>query len=155
MASLHIEQPNDDSGLQDWQHVHNTIVPSAAMSLDEVRDRAHRYRLEVAYREDELIGCTTVRPPEDDPSAATLIVRVLPVQRRQGYGEQLYARGMTQAQALGATAIETIVLASNLDGLRFAEAHGFVEVSRYLPPDDTVPFITLRSSPAATPPPRS
>ena len=39
---------------------------------------------------------------------------------------------------------ETIVLASDLDGLRVARGHGFIEVSRYLPPADEEPFITLR-----------
>jgi hypothetical protein len=33
---------------------------------------------------------------------------------------------------------------ANVDGLRFAHSHGFVEVSRYLPPEDDDPFITLR-----------
>jgi GNAT superfamily N-acetyltransferase len=97
------------------------------VSLDEVRDRVRRNRLEVAYLDDELVGCTTLRPPAGDSSTATLIVRVLPVHRRRGYGEQLYARGITQAQALGATAIETSVLPSNLDGLQFAKAHRYVK----------------------------
>lgn len=61
-----------------------------------------------------------------------------------GFGEELYARGLTQARKLGANVIETVVLASNLDGLRFAKQHGFVEVDRYLLPGDSVPFIDLR-----------
>lgn len=40
--------------------------------------------------------------------------------------------------------IETVVLFSNLDGLRFAKNHGFAETERYLLPGDTVPWITLR-----------
>jgi len=45
---------------------------------------------------------------------------------------------------MGGETIETIVLESNADGVRFATAHGFVEVDRYLPPGDDDPFITLR-----------
>ena len=37
-----------------------------------------------------------------------------------------------------------IVLASNVDGLRFAESHGYVEVERYLLDGDDIPFVTLR-----------
>jgi len=51
---------------------------------------------------------------------------------------------MKVARGFGGPGFETIVLASNLDGLRFALGHGFVEVSRYLPPGDQEPFITLR-----------
>ena len=45
---------------------------------------------------------------------------------------------------LGADRIETIIWASNVDGLRFALANGFVEISRYLPEDEEVPYLTLR-----------
>jgi hypothetical protein len=38
------------------------------------------------------------------------------------------------------------VLVSNGDGLRFAQAHGFVEVERYLLPGDSIPYVTLRLS---------
>jgi hypothetical protein len=40
--------------------------------------------------------------------------------------------------------IETVVLSSNLDGLRFAQKHGFVQIDRYLLPGDTIPWIDLR-----------
>jgi GNAT superfamily N-acetyltransferase len=84
-----------------------------------------------------------VRPPVGDPATATVIVRMLAAHRRRGYGEEFLARELAQAGALGARAIETIVLESCTDGLRFAESHGFVEVSRYLPEGDDDPFITL------------
>ena len=135
-----------DSGaaLQDWQHVHNVIVPPAAMSIEEARERAERYHLEVAYLGDVLVGCSTVRPPTDDAPEATVIARVLPAHRRQGFGEEIYARGLERARTFGAEVIETVVLASNEDGVRFAQKHGFAEVERYVLPGDTVPWITLR-----------
>jgi L-amino acid N-acyltransferase YncA len=153
VSNLRIVQPYDETGLEDWQHVHNVIVPPAAMSLDEVRERSLRYRLEVAYLGDVLVGCTTVRPPAEETATATVIARVLTEHRGRGFGEKLYARGLGQARELGAEVIETCVLASNEDGLRFAEKHGFVEVERYsLPveveryslPGDTVQWIDLR-----------
>ena len=144
MPTLRIEQANDDAGLEDWRYVHNLIIPTATLSLDEVRERSRRNHLEVAYLDSDRVGCTTVRPPVGDASAATVIARVLPAHRRQGLGEELYARGLGRARACGAKVIETIVLASNADGLRFAQQHGFVEASRYLRPGDSVPFITLR-----------
>jgi ribosomal protein S18 acetylase RimI-like enzyme len=122
-----------------------------------VRERAGRNHLEVAYLEGEPVGCMTVRPPAGTgpitgagpptgagPSTATVIARILPAHRRQGFGERLYQRGLEHAHALGATDIETVVLASNEGGLRFAEAHGFVEIDRYVLPGDTTAYIDLR-----------
>jgi GNAT superfamily N-acetyltransferase len=86
-----------------------------------------------------------VRPPtEERPDTATVITRVLPPYRRRGYGGELYARGVAVARGTGAAALETVVLASNGDGLRFALAHGFTEVERYLLDGDTIPWIDLR-----------
>ncbi|MCX4822310.1 GNAT family N-acetyltransferase [Streptomyces sp. NBC_01142] len=144
MTDLRIEQADGDAMLQDWQYVHNVIIPTDTLSLDEVRERVQRYRLEVAYLGDVLVGCSTVRPPTSDASVATVIARVLPAHRGQGFGEELYARGLAHARKLGADVIETVVLASNVDGLRFAQAHGFVEVEKYLLPGDSVPWFTLR-----------
>jgi len=48
------------------------------------------------------------------------------------------------ARELGAEVIETVVLSSNEDGLRFALKHGFVETERYLLPGDSIPWIDLR-----------
>ncbi|HEU4945710.1 MAG TPA: GNAT family N-acetyltransferase [Kribbella sp.] len=144
MPNLRIEQVDGDAMLQDWQYVHNVIIPTAALSLDEVRERVERNLLEVAYHGDVLVGCSTVRPPTSETAVATVIARVLPAHRGQGFGGELYARGLARARELGAGVIETIVLASNVDGLRFAQARGFVEVDSYLLPGDSVPFITLR-----------
>ncbi|SCF06059.1 Acetyltransferase (GNAT) family protein [Streptomyces sp. LcepLS] len=83
-----------------------------------------------------------MRPPRD--GVATVIARVLPAHRRRGYGTELYAHALRQARALGATAIETCVLASNEDGLRFARAHGFTETDRYVLPGSTIPWVDLR-----------
>lgn len=142
MTALRIE-PAGEATLADWQHVHNLIIPTAPLSLDEVRERVGRNRLEVAYRGDVLVGNSTVRPPAD--GVATVIVRVLPEQRRRGYGAELLARSVVVAGELGARGLETIVLESNVDGLRFARTHGFVdEVDRYLPDGDDVAFVTLR-----------
>lgn len=130
--------------LQQWRHVHNVIVPPAAMDLDEVRERSRRYRLRNAYVGDVLVGCSTVRPPEGEDAVATVIARVLPEYRRRGYGTQLYEDGLAQARVLGAEVIETCVLAVNEDGLRFAEARGFVEIDRYVLDGETDEWLDLR-----------
>ncbi|WP_030852850.1 GNAT family N-acetyltransferase [Streptomyces sp. NRRL F-4474] len=128
------------------QYVHNLIIPVDVLSLDEVRTRTGRNRMEVAYLNAVLVGCTTVRPPTDDNGAtATVIARILPEYRRRGLGTRLSQRALGQARALDAQVIETVVLASNPDGLRFAEHHGFTEIERYLlRENDTVPWIDLR-----------
>ncbi|MEU9569138.1 GNAT family N-acetyltransferase [Streptomyces massasporeus] len=146
MSELHIEQPSDDAGLGDWQHVHNVVIPAHTLSLAEVRERAERNHLEVAYLGDVLVGCSTVRPPAGDSLTATVIARTLPAHRGRGFGTELYARGVDRARELGAKAIETVVLSSNEDGLRFAQKRGFVEIERYLLPGDTIPWVDLRLS---------
>jgi GNAT superfamily N-acetyltransferase len=145
VSELSFVRPTGDPALADWQHVHNTIIPTDVLSLDDVRERAGRNHLEVAYLDGRAVGCSTVRPPTgDDPSTATVIARVLPTHRRQGFGGRLYRRGLEHARGLGATVIETVVLASNEDGLRFAEAGGFREVDRYVLPGDTIAYVDLR-----------
>jgi GNAT superfamily N-acetyltransferase len=67
-----------------------------------------------------------------------VIARVLPEHRGQGFGSRLYAHGLAGARELGGDGIATIVLAANVDGLRFALARGFVEVERYVLPGDTM-----------------
>nr|WP_241266879.1 GNAT family N-acetyltransferase [Streptomyces scabichelini] len=132
--------------MNDWQHVHNVVVPPFHLSLHAVRERAGRNHMEVAYADDVLVGCSTVRPPEGDEAVVTVIARVLAEHRRQGFGEQLYARGLERARQWGAGVIETLVLESNQDGLRFALKHGFVEVERYVLPGQTIPEIALQLS---------
>lgn len=132
--------------LKDWQYVHNVIIPTHSLSLDDVRERVRRNHLEIAYLDGDLVGCSTVRPPTDETPTATVIARVLADHRGRGFGEELYARGLDRARELGAEVIETVVLSSNEDGLRFALKHGFVEIERYLLPGDTIPWIDLRLS---------
>ncbi|MBW8737344.1 MAG: GNAT family N-acetyltransferase [Streptomyces turgidiscabies] len=136
----------DEVALEDWRLVHNLIVPPAAMSLDDVRARSARNRLEVAYLGDTLVGCSTVRPPagDGDQAVATVIARVLPGFRRRGFGAEIYARGLGLARELGADRIETVVLAANHDGLAFALRHGFVEVERYVLEGESDLWVDLR-----------
>ncbi|MEV6169266.1 GNAT family N-acetyltransferase [Streptomyces sp. NPDC051954] len=143
-AILRLEPVADDAMLEQWRHVHNVIVPPAALDLEEVRERSGRYRLENAYLGDELVGCSTVRPPQGEQTVATVIARVLPQHRRQGFGKALYEKGLEHARVLGADVIETCVLAANEDGVRFAEARGFVEVERYVLPGENDQWIDLR-----------
>ncbi|MFD5795033.1 GNAT family N-acetyltransferase [Streptomyces diastatochromogenes] len=147
MTDLRIETVDSDATLEQWRHVHNVIVPPAAMSLDDARERRGRYRLENAYLGDVLVGCSTVRPPEGEDAVATVIARVLPEFRRRGFGTALYENGVAHARVLGARVVETCVLAVNVDGLRFAERHGFVEIERYVLDGETEEWVDLRLEP--------
>jgi GNAT superfamily N-acetyltransferase len=118
--------------LEQWRHVHNVVVPPAAMSTAEAEERLSRYRLENAYLGDVLVGCSTVRPPEGDGAAATVIARVLPAFRGRGIGTALYENGLAHARVPGAGPLRTCVLAADADGLRFARARGFTETERYV-----------------------
>ncbi|MFI0538919.1 GNAT superfamily N-acetyltransferase [Streptomyces canus] len=147
MTHLRIEPVVGDGMAEEWRHVHNVIVPPAAMELEDVRERGRRYRLENAYLGDVLVGCSTVRPPQGEDAVATVIARVLPEYRGRGFGTALYEKGLDHARVLGARVIETCVLAVNGDGTRFALARGFVEVDRYVLDGGSDEWIDLRLGP--------
>ncbi|MFE3636896.1 GNAT family N-acetyltransferase [Streptomyces cellostaticus] len=144
MTDLHLEAVQGDGMLEQWRYVHNLVVPPAAMSLAGARTRAGRYRLVNAYLGEELVGCSTVRPPAGDEAVATVIARVLPGFRRRGLGAAIYEDGLAHARGLGAGAVETCVLAVNEDGLRFAARRGFVEVDRYVLDGQDDEWVDLR-----------
>ena len=99
MNDLRIEAVAGDAMLEQWRHVHNVIVPPAAMTPDDVRERLARgFRLDNAYAGDVLVGCSTVRPPQGEEAVATVIARVLPGHRGQGYGRALYEAGLAHAR---------------------------------------------------------
>jgi len=129
--------------LSEWRAVHNEIIPTAPLSAEEVRERSGRHLLTVAYDDDILVGCATVRPPADGSSTATVIVRILRPFRRRGLGTTYLEHELAAARAGGATRIETVVLASNEEGLEFAQARGFVEHDRYVLEGQTIPFVDL------------
>ncbi|MDH6435272.1 GNAT superfamily N-acetyltransferase [Streptomyces sp. SAI-144] len=147
VTDLRIEPVVGDGMLEQWRYVHNVIVPPAAMSVEGARERVGRYRLENAYLGDTLVGCSTVRPPQGDDAVATVIARVLPDYRGQGFGTALYEKGLDHARVLGARVIETCVLAVNGDGVRFALARGFVEVDRYVLDGESDEWVDLRLEP--------
>jgi GNAT superfamily N-acetyltransferase len=129
--------------LEAWRAIHNTVIPTAPLSADEVAERATRNRLTLAYDGELLVGNATARPPRDE-GTATVIIRILPEHRRRGLGSAYLEHELSQARALEPRSIETVVLASNADGLAFASARGFVEVDRYLLDGDAIPFVDLR-----------
>jgi GNAT superfamily N-acetyltransferase len=147
VSDLRFTQATADATLRDWQHIHNVTIPAHHLSLDDVRDRAQRHHLEVVYLGDVPVGCSTVRPPEDDTRTATVIARVLADHRGRGIGAELYTRGLFKAWELGAEQIETVVLAANGSGLRFARKHGFVETERYVLPGETATWIDMKLAP--------
>ncbi|MFI9152918.1 GNAT family N-acetyltransferase [Streptomyces sp. NPDC053367] len=144
MTDLRIEPVVGDAMLRQWRHVHNVIVPPAAMSLDDVRERAARHRLCNAYAGDELVGCSTVRAPQGEERAVMVIARVLPEHRRRGFGTALYEDGLAHARVQGAGAVDTCVLAVNEEGLAFARARGFTETERYTLDGESDVWIDLR-----------
>jgi GNAT superfamily N-acetyltransferase len=146
MSGLRFERPTTDKTLEEWRLVHNVVIPTAPLSLEEVRERSQRNYLEIAYLDDVVVGNSTVWPPTDEIDVARVIARVLPDHRRRGFGEQIYARAVERAKGTGATVLGTVVLASNTDGLRFAQKHGFVETERYLRPEDEIPWIELEAA---------
>ena len=100
MTDLDIKRVDGTAGdeeLEAWRYVHNTIIPTHLLSLADVRERAERHHLELAYVDGVLVGNSTVRLPEGDTATATVIARVLAEHRKQGFGEQLYERALRRA----------------------------------------------------------
>jgi RimJ/RimL family protein N-acetyltransferase len=133
--------------LAEWREIHNEIIATSPLSEDEVAERATRNQLTVAYVGDTLVGCATLRPPAGESGTATVIVRILASFRRRGFGAAYLDRVLAESRALSDGRIETVVLESNADGLRFAEKHGFVEHDRYVVDGQTVPFVDLHLEP--------
>ncbi|MGN6597673.1 MAG: GNAT family N-acetyltransferase [Actinomycetes bacterium] len=129
--------------LQDWRSIHNTVIPTSPLSADEVAERSIRHRLTLAYVDGELVGNATVRPPQEPAGVATVIVRILPGHRHRGYGTRYLEAELGEARRLGARRIETVVLASNTEGLAFALARGFVEHDRYVLDGESTAFVDL------------
>jgi GNAT superfamily N-acetyltransferase len=133
----------DEQTVADWQRIHNEIIPTDPLSLEEVRERSGRHHLELAYVGDDAVGNSTVRRPSAD-EGAMVIARVLPAYRRRGIGTLLFERGLEVARSWAdERPVETVVLASNTDGLAFALARGFVQVETYLLPGASVPYVSL------------
>jgi len=132
--------PADTGARQrDWRYVHNVVIPTDPLSDGDVAERAGRNRLEVAYSGAELVGCSTVRPA-NEVEPVTVIARVLPELRGRGFGRALFAHCMRGISG----PVQTIVLASNADGLDFALRRGFIEVDRYVLDGDVIAYVELR-----------
>jgi RimJ/RimL family protein N-acetyltransferase len=126
-----------------WRDIHNAVIPAHTLTSDEVLERRMRNRLTLAYDGDDLVGNATIRPPRPDQTTATVIVRILPEYRRRGFGSEYLSAVLADARSMGARRIETIVLASNEDGLAFAVRHGFVEFDRYVLEGETTEYVDL------------
>jgi RimJ/RimL family protein N-acetyltransferase len=139
---LRIEDVTDATAHQ-WAEIHNRIIPADPLSDDDVRERMARNHLTLAYDGDVLVGNATLRPPNNDERIATVIVRVLPEHRGKGYGTEYYDWVLERAAELQPARIDTVVLAANADGLRFAENLGFEEHDRYVLDGDTSEWVDL------------
>ena len=126
-----------------WRDIHNAVIPAHPLTSDDVHERRTRNSLTLAYDGQELVGNATIRPPRPEAMTATVIVRVLPQYRRNGCGSEYLAAMLAEARGMGARRIETVVLASNEDGLAFAGRHGFVEFDRYVIDGETAAYVGL------------
>ena len=150
MSDLSLARVADEVIADAWAQVHNLIIPSNPLTVEQVVERSTVYVLDVAYLGGVVVGCSTVRPASAE-EPVTVIVRILPAWRRRGWGSVLLAHALTHARAFGAVHVQTIVHASNADGLEFAVHRGFVETDRYTLEGDSVPYVHLARSLDADP----
>jgi len=78
--------PVDPDRLAAWRAIHNETIPTDTLRDEDVRLRAAKHLLTLAYDGDEAIGCATVRPPEVGSLTAIVIVRILAPFRGKGQG---------------------------------------------------------------------
>ena len=121
----------DDDNAEDWRILHNTLVPMRPLTIEDVVATRRRYRLTLAYMDDQLVGNATLRPPVQPDQQAAVIVRIAPAVRRQGLGTEYSQVVVREARKLGAKSLATVVLADNVGGVAFALRAGLVEVARY------------------------
>ena len=126
-----------------WGQIHNRVIPAGPLSEDEVRQRMRRHRLTLAYDGDVVVGNATLRPPTSGSRTATVIVRVLPELRGRGHGTEYAAWILAEAERLGIDRLETVVLGSNVSGLRFALRRGFQEFDRYTLDGGSTEYVEL------------
>ncbi|WP_426566428.1 GNAT family N-acetyltransferase [Angustibacter sp. McL0619] len=129
-----------------WREIHNRVIAPSPLSLDDVRERLTRNRLTLGYVDGVVVGNATLRPPTSGQRKVTVIVRVLPEHRGRGYGTEYAAWILSEAAALGVDRVETVVLAANDAGLRFALRHGFVEHDRYTVTEGGAEYVDLSLS---------
>jgi GNAT superfamily N-acetyltransferase len=135
--------PVSPDAVDSWRDIHNAIIPVHVLTSDQVLERLTRNSLTLAFVGDDLVGNATIRPPEPASMIATVIVRILPEYRRQGLGSEYLDAMLAEARGMGARRIETVVLASNEDGVSFAAKHGFVEFERYILDGETAEYVGL------------
>ena len=145
MSDLTFTRVTDDLTADAWAQVHNQIIPSDPLTVAQVVERSKLYVLDLATIDGMTVGCSTVRPALGE-EPVTVIVRILPTCRRRGLGSALLAHALAHAAAWDAVHGQTIVHASNADGLEFALRRGFVETDRYTLEGESVPYIHLASS---------
>ena len=82
MTALTFTRVTDELTATAWLQVHNKIVPSDPLTLEQLASRSTAYALDLANLHGAVVGCSTVRPATDD-DPVTVIVRVLPAFRRR------------------------------------------------------------------------
>ena len=135
--------PVEESTAHLWGEIHNRIIPADPLSDADVLERMGRNQLTLAYVGDVAVGNATLRPPTEGSRTVTVIVRVLPEHRGRGLGAEYADWVLARAAELAPDRVETVVLAANQDGLRFAVRLGFVEHDRYVLDGDTAEWVDL------------
>ncbi len=126
---IELVTPDAAESIENWQRIHNEIVPTDPLSLEQVTERAKCNQLHLGFVDKVAVACSTVRPPSDN--AVVVIVRVVATARRMGIGSELYAYLLNHDWVASAKAIETVVLASNPAGLSYALHRQFEIIDDY------------------------
>lgn len=130
---------------------HHATTPQAWAEADNQRDPKCRQRRWVAAHDAGVVGFAGYSQHIFDyhPQKFHVTLQVLPIFRRQGIGSALYEQLMAGLRPFDPLRLRADGYGNLLDGVRFMERHGFVEVFRERPLHlnvmacDTEPFSGL------------
>jgi len=121
-----------DVDLEAWTRVRNLVEVENPTTLEDVR-KGLRHQPETRHwiAEDggRAVGCVHVSR-SSVPDRAFLLPRVVPEARGRGVGTALVQATLEAIRELGCDTVRSHVDGADLEALRFAARHGFVEVDR-------------------------
>lgn len=121
-----------DDDLELWTRVRNLVEVDNPTTIEDVRDGLRRQpetRHWLAEDGGEAVGCAFVARSSVQ-GRAFLLPRVVREARGRGVGTALLQAALEVIQELGCDAVRSRVDGGDLDAMRFAARHGFVEVDR-------------------------
>ncbi len=140
-----------DDELELWTRIRNLVEVDNPTTIEDVRNGLRHQpetRHWIAEDGGEAVGCAFVSRSSVQ-GRAFLLPRVVPEARGRGVGTALVQAALEAIRGLGCDTVRSHVDGADLEALRFAARHGFVEVDRQV---ELVRALREAEQPATAPP---